>query len=157
MAEALNTLLFALTGLQGLVMVLDELIFHRRRGLGRFERWGHVVDTSVFFGALLIPALASFEQPYILAYCVMAGLSTLVITKDEAIHSRSCGAAEHWCHSLLFILHGAILLLVGLLWHLKPDAFLLQALPILVFCWGVYQHFYWNIYERDNLGTGTGR
>ena len=32
-------------GLQGLAMLVDELLFHRRRGLPRWERIGHPIDT----------------------------------------------------------------------------------------------------------------
>lgn len=153
LAVSMKYLLVFLIGVQGFLMLIDELIFHRQRGLGNFERWGHVADTGVFFLALLVPALFPLEQPYGLIYLGLALASSLIITKDEAIHNRACGAAEQWCHALLFVLHGAILMTVYMLWQLAPDAGLLRTLPLAVFCWGLYQHFYWNVYERHHLGT----
>ncbi len=155
LAVSIKNLLIFLIGVQGFLMLVDELIFHRRRGLGTFERWGHVADTSTFLLALLVPAFFPLTEPYRWLYIGLALGSSLIITKDEAIHNRACGPAEQWCHAMLFILHGAILLAVYMLWQLEPGASLLKSLPLAVFCWGLYQHFYWNVYERHHLGTKT--
>lgn len=147
MAETLRLLLLLLAGVQALVMLWDELFFHRRRGLERFERWGHVADTAVFCAALCIPAFAAPDRVPLISFVLLAFFSSLLITKDEWIHAKVCTGAENWCHALLFILHGALLVIVGILWVLEPDAWELRALPFLVLAWGLYQHFYWNLYH----------
>jgi len=153
MEAFLSSLLLALTAIQGLTMVFDEFIFHKGRGLETFERWGHVADTGLFFLALLVPALFWPNFWTLLLFGILAVASSLLITKDEWIHASSCTGAEQWCHSLLFILHGPILLSFGLLWYLDPSSLLLKGLPALVFLWGVYQFYYWNIYYARSHQT----
>lgn len=154
MTAFLVILLFTLTAAQGLIMVVDEFFFHRQRGLPTFERWGHVADTSLFLLALLVPALASPTTPWLILYSVLAIASCLFITKDEWIHANACSGAEQWCHAMLFVLHGPILLLAGLVWFLQPQHFALKMLPPIVLIWGLYQHLYWNVYyERKHFPT----
>lgn len=147
---AFHVLLTILAGTQALLMVVDEVIFHRRRGLERFERWGHVADTTLFCAALLVPAFCLPSQRAILSFAALGFASCLLITKDEWVHAKACEAIEHWCHAMLFILHGALLIVVGMLWTIEPRTWELRALPAAVFIWGIYQHFYWNIYGRSS-------
>ncbi|RYZ89589.1 MAG: hypothetical protein EOP04_06420 [Proteobacteria bacterium] len=146
MVDQLRILLAVLGAVQALMMFIDEGIFHRRRGLDTFERWGHVADTFLFLIALLVPAFFAPGNASNLSYLLLSLASCLLITKDEWIHAKACPPLEHWCHALLFILHGALLVLIGIIWNLKPDALEIRALPIAVFIWALYQHFYWNIY-----------
>ncbi len=146
MAGFLGILLLVLMFVQGLIMSVDEFHFHRRRGLPRFERWGHVADSGLFLLALLVPAMSWPTTPWLLLYFGLALGSCLFITKDEWIHAKACTAAEQWCHAMLSVLHGPILLLAGLVWYLQPQHPILNMLPPLVLIWGLYQHFYWNIY-----------
>ena len=139
----------ALAVLQAVLMLVDEGYFHRRRGLGTFERYGHVVDSLVFAAALFIPFFWAPSRPAIAAYIVLAISSCLIITKDEWIHAEECGGTEQWCHSLLFILHGALLLSLGLLWVYEPSAWQLKFIPPGALLWAAYQHIYWNVYERS--------
>lgn len=155
MTSFLGILLLSLTALQGLVMAVDEFIFHRQRGLPPFERWGHVADTSLFLLALLIPALFTPSHTLLFLYGILAMASSLFITKDEWIHASSCSGGEQWCHALLFVLHGPILLAAGLLWFLDPHHLALKMLPPIILMWGLYQHFYWNVfYDRKQPATG---
>jgi hypothetical protein len=155
MTSFLAFLLLGLTALQGLIMTVDEFIFHRRRGLPAFERWGHVADTSLFLLALLVPMLLPPTQVFLGLYAFLAVASCLFITKDEWIHATACSGAEQWCHAMLFVLHGPILLLAGLLWYLQPQHPALRILPPIVLMWGLYQHLYWNVYhERKHTHTG---
>jgi len=151
MIAYLGILLLILTALQGLIMAIDELIFHRQRGLPAFERWGHVADTGLFLLALLLPALAAPTPFWLGLYTFFALASCILITKDEWIHASVCSGAEQWCHAMLFVLHGPILLTAGLVWFLAPHHFVLKMLPPIVLICGLYQHLYWNIYhERKN-------
>lgn len=152
----LGYFLIVLIALQGLAMMVDEFIFHRRRGLERFERWGHVADTGLFFLALLVPALAAPSGSALLLYGFLAISSSLLITKDEWVHAAACKPFEQWCHAVLFVLHGPILMTVGLLWYLAPEITLFHFLPLAVFSWGFYQFYYWNIYY-DGKSRSSGR
>jgi len=146
MAQTFHLLLLLLAGAQALLMAVDEGIFHRRRGLDRFERWGHVADTALFALALAIPALWEPSRAALISYSSLGVASCLLITKDEWIHAAACNPIEQWCHAMLFILHGALIIVVGVLWSLEPSAWELKALPLTVLGWGLYQYFYWNIY-----------
>jgi hypothetical protein len=115
---------------QGALMLIDEQLFHRRRGLGGFERWGHPVDTTVFLAAAALPALAPRSASLAAAYAALAAFSTLLVTKDELIHARACGPAEHWVHAVLFALHGPILIGLGILWAVEAGHAVRLAVPL---------------------------
>lgn len=132
-----------LIGLQTLLMTVDEMYFHRRRGLERLEAWGHAFDTALFLAAIAVPAFFAPTGTATLAYVALAVLSTLVVTKDEWLHAKSCEPGEHWVHSLLFALHGPLLIGIGWCWHHGLGSFWLKALPVLVGGWGLLQLFYW--------------
>ncbi|MBC7661734.1 MAG: hypothetical protein H7249_18725 [Chitinophagaceae bacterium] len=151
MLETFRIFLMVIGGLQALLMFIDEGIFHHGRGLGAFERWGHVADTSLFLAALLVPAFCLPTQASMAAFIVLGCASCLLITKDEWIHSEACKPVEQWCHAMLFIMHGPILGLIGLVWYLGPNSWELKALPAAVLVFGIYQHLYWNVYNvRSN-------
>src|SRR5690606_8631765 len=86
-------------GLQGTLMLVDEFLFHRRRGLPRWERIGHPLDTLT----VLIPvALTTVFPPtaaFTGAFLAMALFSCLFVTKDEWIHARHCAPGEQWLHA----------------------------------------------------------
>src|SRR5262245_51416141 len=97
-------------------MTLDEFHFHRRRGLPRWERVGHPLDTLTAltcFGWLLFTTPSAFS---ISVYAALSVFSCLFVTKDESVHTKHCGSGEHWLHAMLFILHPLVMLCAGLLW-----------------------------------------
>jgi 2-polyprenyl-6-hydroxyphenyl methylase/3-demethylubiquinone-9 3-methyltransferase len=106
--------------LQALVMGVDELYFHRRREVPRWEWLGHLLDTSVFLACLACAALLAPRLSHLRIYGALAVLSCLIITKDEWVHQRLCTGGEHWVHAVLFILHPIVLLATGLLWLYAP-------------------------------------
>jgi hypothetical protein len=145
--------------IQGAAMGVDELYFHRKRGLGAWERIGHPLDTLTFLAcigwALASPPTASS----IAVYVALAVVSCLFVTKDEFVHAKRCGPGEHWLHAVLFVFHPIVLACVGLLW---PGQHATAALPAWLtgttaashalvvqfgttaaFC--VYQATYWNL------------
>ncbi|MES2745138.1 MAG: hypothetical protein V4655_06915 [Bdellovibrionota bacterium] len=140
--------MIALSALQAALMFVDEGYFHRRRGLGKFERYGHVADTLMFTFALSVPYFLVPNQTGLILYGVLALGSSLLITKDEWIHADTCTGLEHWCHAMLFVLHGALLLCFGLLWFYDPQALILRLLPLGTLAFAAYQHIYWNVYVR---------
>jgi hypothetical protein len=133
----------AAMGLQALVMGVDEFRFHRERGLSRWERIGHPLDTlSVLacYGIALVMTPTAAAQRL---YCALAILSCLLVTKDELVHSKQCGPWEHWLHSLLFLLHPIVLGCVYWLWY-SEARWLLFLETALTFALGLYQTLYWN-------------
>lgn len=140
------------------MMLVDEIWYHRRRGLPAWERWGHPLDTLtvlVCYGM----ALALPHGPGSLALFAGAALfSCLFVTKDEWIHAQRCSGGEMWLHAALFVMHPILLGIAGAHWFLaspsaqgaSPDegsAFFASFLAVqtavtaLFLC---YQLLYWN-------------
>lgn len=130
--------------LQALVMLVDETHFHRRRGLPRWERIGHPIDTASVLACCLVALLCEPTPRAVSAYTALAIGSCLLVTKDEFVHSRECEPAEQWLHSLLFVLHPLMLIALAVLWVEQTRAVLLaQTVATAVF--GSYQAIYWNL------------
>jgi hypothetical protein len=102
----------ALYLVHALAMVVDEARFHRRRGLGRWERWGHPADTLTVLACYLLALSA--PSAGLGLYLAAAVFSTLFVTKDEWIHAGACTGGEMWLHAFLFALHPVLLFLAGL-------------------------------------------
>jgi 2-polyprenyl-6-hydroxyphenyl methylase/3-demethylubiquinone-9 3-methyltransferase len=120
--------------LQGLAMGVDELGFHRRRPVPRWEWLGHLLDTLVFMACLAVAALLPPAPGNLRLYAILAAVSCLVITKDEFIHQKLCPGGEHWLHAVLFVLHPMVLGAVFCLWTgfappWAPPAAAAQGLP----------------------------
>lgn len=140
---------FALITVQGLILGVDEFFFHWKRDLPPWERWGHPVDTFLFLAPLLVLWWSPEETGL---FAGLAVLSSLVITKDEFHHSRWAGGAEQWLHSLLFLLHPAVL--GAAYW---TQAFLHPAYGAVLLgigAFGIYQIMYWNWLRRTPVTSG---
>ena len=137
--------------LQALAMSVDELVFHRQRGLPRWERIGHPLDTltaAVCYAWLVaVPASSPTALGVYLGLC---GFSCLFITKDELVHAKRCKPLEIWLHALLFVLHPLVFLAFGLLWYSGGHAILLRAGLALTLGLLVYQALYWNWYRASS-------
>ncbi|HEX2568820.1 MAG TPA: hypothetical protein VH877_04615 [Polyangia bacterium] len=105
--------------LQGTLMLVDEFVYHRRRGLGRWERLGHPLDTLTALVCLVLAARTEFTSPHLAAFIALGAFSCLFITKDEFVHHRECAAVESWLHSLLFVVHPVALLSAATIWFLR--------------------------------------
>jgi len=143
LSAALASLALPLIAAQGVLLLVDEWGFHRARILGEWESWGHPVDSAVFAAVLLLPALSAPTGGAASLFAAGAIASTVLVTKDEWIHARECGASEHWVHSLLFALHPCVLIAVGALWARDESAALRAALPFVVLGFSAYQWLYW--------------
>lgn len=134
--------------LQGAAMVVDEGVFHRARGLPRWERIGHPLDTLTLIACLIwllaVSPGSSFAVP---GYVLLGVFSTLFVTKDEGVHARLCSAGEHWLHAVLFVLHPIVLAAFGYLWWTGNAGLLVGQLGITV-AFMIYQVIYWN-FERE--------
>ncbi len=112
-------------GTQALAMMVDELHFHRRRGLAAWERIGHPLDTMTVLACLAWVLLVAPTERSIAVYVVLAVVSCIFITKDEAVHAAACGGTEQWLHAVLFVVHPVSLASIGLLWpgvHASAEA-----------------------------------
>jgi 2-polyprenyl-6-hydroxyphenyl methylase / 3-demethylubiquinone-9 3-methyltransferase len=135
----MRALLVVPLALQAVAMAVDEGWFHRRRGLPRWERIGHPLDTltiALCLGWLLIAGPDA-------VYVALAVGSTLFVTKDEWVHARHCSPGEQWLHAVLFALHPVVLAMFALLWWQGATTILAVQLA-LVLAFGVYQVVYWN-------------
>lgn len=149
---------------QAAVMGIDELYFHRERGLGLWERVGHPLDTLTVLACIGWIAVAAPSPAHVELYVGLAAFSCVFVTKDEFVHARRCRAGEHWVHAMLFLVHPLSFASLALLWpSVHPPVaggLQLPAIPYAArivtgqfvvtasFC--VYQTIYWNFpWKRD--------
>lgn len=129
-------------GMQGVAMVVDEAVFHRRRDLPRWERIGHPLDTLTIVICLGWTLVAAPSSTTLGVYIGLAAFSTLFVTKDEFVHAKLCSGGEQWLHAVLFVLHPIVLFAFGGLWwygHTTP----LVAQLIVTVAFMTYQVVYW--------------
>lgn len=148
--------------LQGAAILVDEIIFHRKRGLPLWERIGHPLDTLSLFACYLFVLLVPFSSASVKGYIALAVFSCLMVTKDEFVHKHHCPWEENWLHALLFLLHPITLIVIGVAWpaidgtEATPwfaawagnDGTLRFALTMqagAIFAFGLYQTIFWNI------------
>ncbi|MBM3207816.1 MAG: hypothetical protein FJZ57_04340 [Chlamydiae bacterium] len=149
--------------LQAILMLIDEAFFHLRRGLPRWERIGHPIDTLSFIVCLLVTQFFPCTTATLLWYIVLALASCLLITKDEFVHKHHCPVGEQWIHSVLFVNHPFMLTALALIWyatttlHTPPKLLLavaqhkpttiifLKGQTIFALVFMGYQIIFWNI------------
>ena len=151
----LSILLLAPAVLQGILILVDEGWFHRRRGLPRWERIGHPLDTLT--AAACIGWLA-VHRPGGEALAVYAGLaffSSVFVTKDSFVHSSLCSAGENMAHSILYVLHPIVFLGFGLLWLSGRDLWAVRVQLALTIAYAAYQFVFWNlVWDPKSLSGG---
>ena len=133
---------------QGLCMLVDEFYFHHKRGLGKWESWGHPVDTLLLLSCFLFAYLLPYQSKYELAFGVLCFFSTLIITKDEFIHAKQSSGPENFLHALLFILHPLSLMVLYIFWK-NHELFFIQIQAGIIFLFLTYQIIYWNLIRRN--------
>ena len=102
--------------LQGLAMAFDEGYFHRRRGLPRWERIGHPLDTLTVLAAFSWILFTAPSSKGAMVFAALATFSCFFVTKDEWVHSEYCSPGEQWLHGVLFLLHPLIFVAAALIW-----------------------------------------
>ncbi|HSX26159.1 MAG TPA: hypothetical protein VLE89_04040 [Chlamydiales bacterium] len=159
----LATLPFAL---QALAILIDEGYFHIRRGLPKWERIGHPLDTFSVIVCMGYVLFVPFSTKTLILYILLASLSSLLVTKDEFVHKEHCPAAENWLHAILFTLHPITLTCAGFIWPVVQGvevapwlARLLDQPPMLksflyaqciaMTLFMIYQIVFWNLIWKD--------
>ena len=150
---------------QAILMAIDELHFHRERGLPRWERAGHPLDTLSVLACWAMIWFFPFDPSHLKIYIVLAAFSCVLVTKDEWQHSQRCPAGEHWVHAMLFVLHPVVLGAAAWLWpsiqgssdaDTAPRA-LFFAQTLLSLSFWVYQILYWNVYAKRASGKAESQ
>ena len=145
--------------IHGATLLVDEFYYHIKRGLPRWERIGHPLDTAVFAGVILFALLSPFNERNFIIYVALSIFSSLFVTKDEFVHAKECDGGEHWLHGILFVFHSLVLGVMGYAWSqmsLNQNQFYTlmingQAVLSTIFC--LYQIIYWNfIYNPQKRG-----
>jgi hypothetical protein len=158
----MRALIFIPFILQAIVITLDEFVFHVKRGLPKWERIGHPLDTLSVIACFAFVLLVPYESSLIKYYVGLAIFSCLLVTKDEFVHKHHCPAAEQWLHAILFVNHSVLLAAMGLMWpklsgveifswlpsaeSLKPFLWFQVAFAT-IFC--LYQIVYWNFFYKE--------
>lgn len=153
--------------LQMVTIGVDEGVFHIKRGLPKWERIGHPLDTLSLILCMLIVVFLPFSQSMLSLYCICALISCLMVTKDEFVHKHHCPALEHWLHACLFLLHPITLFAAAIAWPitqelpiaawLMPFATHPQALTLflkiqtlMMTLFFIYQVVFWNFIWRNH-------
>lgn len=148
--------------LQAIVIMFDEIYFHVKRGLPKWERIGHPIDTFSVLLCMIWVLVVPFSSEALKIYCFLAIFSCVMVTKDEFIHKHYCPASENYLHAFLYILHPITLTCVGFIWpaisnietpawlsyFLDNPSFLHIFLYMQTFSMGAfffYQIIYWNL------------
>lgn len=118
--------------LQGILIGIDEVYFHRKRGLPQWERIGHPLDTLSFLICLGTVLLVPYSTTSLKWYIALSIFSCLMVTKDEFIHKHHSPSSENWFHACLFLLHPIVLTIGAFLWPLLHEQETLSWLQFLV-------------------------
>ncbi len=137
--------LFAPFAFQALAMFFDEFYFHRKRGLGLWEKIGHPLDTLTVIACYAFLYLNPYSINNALIYAGLSFFSCLFVTKDEFVHCELCEPLENWLHAVLFILHPICFLCAGLIWAFEGSfQFFITGQLIILILVTFYQIFYWS-------------
>ena len=146
---------------QNAAMFFDEFYYHHHRGLPRWERIGHPLDTLTVLACFAWILTRPPTGGSALGYVALAAFSCVFVLKDERVHYELCSLGEQWLHAALFIAHPLTLVSFGLMWgpyHGSPIAppwlegsfdarHVLVAQAAATAAIFVYQVVYWNVWR----------
>ena len=142
--------------LQAFALLADEFYFHRKRGLGYWESWGHPVDIMCFLLFIGWIETQSWSESNFAIALGFAAISCLIITKDEWVHQKEASLGETWLHSFLFVLHPIVIASLLLAWPIRDGEnlpwkdWMQPLLPVFKWYFApallmlIHQIFYWN-------------
>lgn len=154
--------------LQAVFIAIDEVYFHLKRGLPRWERIGHPLDTLTVIACMGYVLFIPFSKKALFFYILLASFSSIFVTKDEFVHKKHCPGAENWLHALLFVLHPIVFIMAGIIWPVVQGidvpqwitSWLLNREALHLFLYGqfgamisffLYQTIFWNFIWNRNL------
>lgn len=139
--------------IQGALMFFDEFYYHWKRGLPKWERIGHPVDTASVLSVFAWILLAAPNESHLWVLLALSTASCFLVTKDEFVHSQECEPGENYLHSLLFILHPMVFVAAGVMWwNLESQPiyrFMLTAQTVVILLFFFYQIGYWNLWKKS--------
>ena len=135
----MQSLILGIWIIQGFLMTVDEFYFHH-------ERVGHPIDTFLFL--LCFVYTLTFPPSELLGFGILSILSTLIITKDEFIHTEECEGTENFLHAFLFILHPLALMGLFFAWKLQLNQIIMIQTGI-IGSFMLYQIIFWNFIKRN--------
>ena len=155
---------------QAIAIMLDEYVFHIKRGLPLWERIGHPIDTLSVLGCMAMILFVPYSAVALKWYIGLSLISCLMITKDEWVHKHHCPASEQWLHALLFVNHPIMLTCAGLIWYAIPECAdpnwvqswlhqpqtlyqMLQMQTGVITLFFLYQVIYWNVLWKEKTQT----
>jgi hypothetical protein len=138
-------ILYVPFALQGVVMMVDEFYFHERRGLPRWERLGHPLDTLTVIAVYLYVLTMPYDKSALNIFLGLAAFSCFFITKDEFVHAENCSAMEHWLHAMLFVLHPLNFFIAGYLWSGSYDLIVIEWQIAVISIFLLYQIIRWSV------------
>lgn len=141
-------LFLVVSSLQGILMIIDEGYFHRKRGLPKWEKWGHPLDTLTVIFSFSILSFFSQNSTTEILFWTSFVFSCIFVVKDEIIHYKVCEPGEMLLHGFLFILHPITLYCGYLLWGVEP--LLLKMFTFLLLGFFLYQVIYWSNVKNEN-------
>jgi hypothetical protein len=145
--------------IQSILMFIDEFYFHHKRGLPKWERIGHPIDTLFLLLPFFIFNFLPFTKLTSIAAGILILISSLIIIKDEWVHKEHSSGGENALHALLFMIHPLVLISSFAIWRfpwILKKAFVsaetyLQFAMISIGIFLIYQIIYWNIiYAKRN-------
>lgn len=142
---------------QTLVILFDECCFHLKRGLPKWERIGHPLDTLSVLFCLGFVFFVPYSPTALKGFLALSILSCLLVTKDEFVHKHHCPASEQWLHALLFLNHPIMLASIGLMWSpprwISPSPLFRPFLALqmgFITLFFLYQLIYWNLIWKES-------
>lgn len=144
----MTLVLFSPFVIQGAAMFFDEFYFHRKRGLPLWEKLGHPLDSFSVLCCYIFLFSNEYTENHLWIYIGLCVTSSLLITKDEFVHTQKCEAGENWLHAFLFVLHPITFFAAGILWFQSYERsfFIIPALAIISVM--AYQIIYWGFYDK---------
>lgn len=153
MPKILFLLMLSLMTFHGIIMTIDEFYFHHKRGLPKWERIGHPIDTFFFLICVFIPCFFHYNTISLYTFFIFSLISCLIIVKDEKIHLTFCNAKEQTLHALLFVTHPLLLLCIFTFWKFQNkfifSKYILQTQFAMVLLFLIYQIVYWNFLKKE--------
>ena len=105
----------------GIVTSFDELYYHRKRGLPRWERLGHPLDLLSFVFCWGWMATHDFNDVNLCIYIALSVFACVLSTKDEWVHTELCPPGEQWMHSMMFMFNPMVFFCGGFIWACAPS------------------------------------